>query len=120
MIDILERVRSLSWWRIIKSLPFEGGASSTKWVYLACAGVVNGCLVAMVASLCFVYIHSTGHEVNLALVGLIGTTITVVVAIPANSANLRRSTNATLNGPNKTAESQSTPLSSDVTTNPER
>lgn len=119
-MDLFERIKSLSWWRIIKSLPFEGGASSTKWVYLACAFVVNSCLVAMVASLCFVYIHSHAHEVNIALVGLIGTTITVVVAIPANSANLRRSTNATLNGPNKGAESQSTPLSNDVSTNPER
>jgi len=96
MDDVLERMKNLSWWRIVKSLPFEGGASSTKWVYLACAAVVNVCLVAMVVALCTVYIRSYNHEVNVALVGLIASTIAVVVAIPANSANRRRSTYAAM------------------------
>lgn len=94
MDEILEKLKSISWWRIIKSLPFDGGASSTKWVYLACAAVVNACLIAMTAALCWVYVHSVTHDVNVALVGLIGTTVAVVVGIPATSANLRRATNA--------------------------
>jgi hypothetical protein len=122
MVDIFERVKTLSWWRIVKSLPFEGGASSTKWVYLACAGVVNACLVTMVTSLCVVYIRSHNHEVNIALATLIGSTIGVVVAIPANSTNHRRATFATLKNSDRgeVAESQSTPLSNDVSMNRER
>ena len=89
-MDLFEKLRSVSWAAVVKSLAFQGGASSTKWVYLACAAVVNACLVAMVWSLCWVYIHSGNHEVNIALVTLIGTTISVVVAIPANAANKRR------------------------------
>jgi hypothetical protein len=120
-LDIFERLRALSWWRIVKSLPFEGGASSTKWVYLACAAVVNACLIAMVGALCYVYIHSHNHEVNIALTTLIGTTIGVVVAIPANSTNHRRATYATMKGDRSAgADSQSTPLSSDVTVKGER
>ena len=88
MDELLEKLKNISWWRIVKSLAFDGGASSTKWVYLACAAIVNACLVAMVASLCIVYVRS--HDVNIAFVGLIGTTIGIVVGIPANSVNLRR------------------------------
>lgn len=91
-MDLFEKLRNISWFRIIKSLPFQGGASSTKWVYLGSAAVVNVCLVAMVASLCWVYIRSHNHEVNIALVTLIGSTVTVVVGIPAQSANKRRDT----------------------------
>lgn len=93
MFDIIDKLKGISWWRIIKSLAFDGGASSTKYAYLACTAVVNACLVAMTASLCWVYIRSQSHDVNIALVGLIGTTIGIVVAIPANSANQRRQLN---------------------------
>ena len=114
MGDIFEKLKHLSWWRIIKSLAFDGGASSTKWVYLACAAVVNACLVAMVSSLCWVYIHSFQHEVNIALVGLIGTTITIVVAIPANSANQRRQLNTQAATGQADTTTAPTPLTNEV------
>ncbi len=87
MDDLFERIKNSSWWKIVKSLPLRRWASSTKWgLPRMPAAVVNVCLVVMVTALCIVYIRSRNHEVNLALVGLIATTITVVVAIPANSA----------------------------------
>jgi hypothetical protein len=92
MDDLLEKLKTISWLRIVKSLSFDGGASSTKWVYLACAAIVNACLVLMVAAICWEYIK-TG-QVNITLAALIGTTIGVVVAIPANSANQRRQLNS--------------------------
>jgi hypothetical protein len=120
--DIFEKLRNISWLRIIKSLAFDGGASSTKWVYIACAAVVNLCLVAMTTSLCYVYVHSQSHEVNIALVTLIGSTITIVVGIPATSANLRRATNATARAAKDgdPLAINSTPISADATTKEEQ
>ena len=121
MGEIFEKLRNISWWRIIKSLAFDGGASSTKWVYLACAAVVNACLMAMVSALCVVYVRSQGHEVNIALATLIGSTIGIVVGIPATSANLRRSTNAAANAAKSGDDLNisTTPLSSEATTKEE-
>lgn len=112
MGDIFEMLKHLSWWRIVKSLAFDGGASSTKWVYLACAAVVNVCLVLMTASLCWEYIHH--GQVNVTLAALIGTTIGVVVAIPANSANQRRQLNSQAAAGQADTTTAATPLTNQV------
>jgi hypothetical protein len=105
-------LKHLSWWRIVKSLAFAGGASSTKWVYLACAAVVNACLVLMTASLCWEYVHH--GEVNITLAALIGSTIAVVVAIPANSANQRRQLNTQAAIGQADTTTAATPLTNEV------
>lgn len=110
MDDLLEKLKSISWVRIVKSLSFDGGASSTKWVYLACAAIVNACLVLMVVAICWVYIR-TG-QVNITLAALIGATITTVVAIPANSANQRRQLNSQVGQADTTTAT--TPLTTQV------
>jgi phosphotransferase system glucose/maltose/N-acetylglucosamine-specific IIC component len=112
MDDLLEKLKSISWIRIIKSLSFDGGASSTKWVYLACAAVVNACLVLMVAAICWEYIR-TG-QVNITLAALIGATITTVVAIPANSANQRRQLNSQQATGQPDTTTATTPLTTQV------
>ncbi|MEG9430768.1 hypothetical protein [Terriglobus sp. ADX1] len=94
MGELLEKIKTFRWWTILKALPFEGGPSSTKWVYLAWNMVLAAGFFACVLSLCFVHVHSHEHRVDAALVGLIlglaGTGSTCATV----ALNHRRSKNA--------------------------
>lgn len=101
-MDLMDKLRGTSWWTIAKSLPFYGGASSTKWVYVGTAYAVNVCLIAMTSVLCYMYVRYSYVSVTLA--SLIGSTVTAVVGFAAMSANKRRDTNARRNDANTSAD----------------
>lgn len=90
-MELMDKLRGTSWWTIAKSLPFYGGASATKWVYIGTAYAVNLSLASMTASICYMYIkHGT---VNATLCGLDASTITAVVGFAAHATNKRREAN---------------------------
>lgn len=71
MSELLEKVKSFHWWTILKALPFEGGPSSTKWVYLGWNMTLAAGFFIAILALCFVYVHTHEHRVDPAMVGLI-------------------------------------------------
>ncbi|WP_263418661.1 hypothetical protein [Terriglobus albidus] len=50
MNEILSQVQNTKLWQVFKSLAIQGGASSTKWVFLRTAEVVSVAFLALVAS----------------------------------------------------------------------
>ena len=79
MNQTVEDVKTTTWGSILNALPFDGGPSSTRWVYLSAFLTVAFCLIVLTISLSWVYIRSHEHIVNIVMAGLIGTTITTVV-----------------------------------------
>lgn len=88
---LMDDLRGTSWWTIAKSLPFYGGASATKWVYIGTACVVNICLAGLTGSVCYMYVRH--GVVSFPMNTLVGSTITAVVGFAAHATNKRREAN---------------------------
>jgi hypothetical protein len=87
----MDKLRGTSWWTIAKSLPFYGGASATKWVYIGTAYVVNLAIATMTGSICYMFVRY--GVVNMTLCSLDASTITAVVGFAAHATNKRREAN---------------------------
>lgn len=94
MDDLLDRLKLTRWWTILKALPFEGGPSSTRWVFLGVFAVVALVLAALVGALVWVYVRSPDHHVDLALCGLVGTQLTALLGFASNAQNTMHKTAA--------------------------
>ena len=104
-------VTSISWWDILKWLAFEGGPSSTKWVYLAMNATIAAVVWGIAGVLCYVYIASADHHVDGALLTALVALIATVSACALQALNHRRTVNAQVaTGQNPVAISD-TPLS---------
>lgn len=81
-------IKFKSWWSILKGLVFDGGPSSTRWVYLLVAATVNLCLGGMVFALCYVFMKGKAEATTLAIVaGVVTSTITALLAFATNAQN---------------------------------
>lgn len=79
-----------SWWAILKGLLFDGGPSSTRWVYLFVCVVVNLCLMGMVFAFCWVFARGKAEAATFAIAAtVITSTISVVIGF-ATSAQKNR------------------------------
>ncbi len=88
MNDLLEKVKTYGWWAILKALPFEGGPSSTKWVYLAMNAVIAVVTIGLAAAVIWVYIR--GHHVDGGLLTALVTIIGIDQACGTLALNHRR------------------------------
>jgi uncharacterized BrkB/YihY/UPF0761 family membrane protein len=87
MNDLLDKLKSTKWWTILKALPFDGGPSSTRWVFLGGFATVAVCLLSLTGALIFVYVRTPDHHVDIALLGAVVTTIGTVVGFATNAQN---------------------------------
>ena len=111
MSELMESLRGMSWWRILKALAFDGGPSSTKWVYLALNAVMAFVVLMLAAALAYRYVHF--GTVDALLVGAIVTLVGILQACATNALNHRRTVQAQLasgRGPIAIAE---TPVSTE-------
>lgn len=76
-----------SLWKIIKALPFDGGPSSTRWVFL-CAGAILGIVVlALGLSFCLVYLRS--HIADVVFAGALAGALTAFIGFATSAQNNR-------------------------------
>lgn len=89
-MDLLtDRVKGMSWWTLLKELPFDGGPSSTRFVFLAVFAVLAGCYVAVTVAFCYVYIHDSTHPAGAGILAVITLMSGALGGIIANSQNIR-------------------------------
>lgn len=75
--SLLERMSKTKLWQIIKALPFSGGPSATKWVYLAMNLVIAIVINEIASSVCWVYVHTPDHHVDSGMLAAIGSLVLV-------------------------------------------
>ena len=75
------------WIRILRALPFDGGPSSTRWVYLIAAMTVCAVLFFMGAAFAWVYVWK--HTADLVMAGAIAATIAALFGFASNSQNVK-------------------------------
>ena len=75
-------------WRwILKALLFDGGPSSTRWVYLLAAVSVSAVLLMMGAA--FAWVYAWKHTADLVMAGAIAATVTALIGFASNSQNTK-------------------------------
>jgi uncharacterized BrkB/YihY/UPF0761 family membrane protein len=72
---------------ILKALPFDGGPSSTRFVYLAAAVTICLVIFVLTGTFCAVYLRSPDHQANAVVAALIGSTITAIIAFATSAQN---------------------------------
>jgi hypothetical protein len=92
--DLLSRVKQWSLWTMAKALPFDGGPSSTRVVYLLTAFAVIFCFVLTTVVFLAVYIRNDGHHADPIVAGLIATLATGITAFATNAHNVRHGIDA--------------------------
>lgn len=108
MNDLLDKVKNYRWWAILKALAFEGGPSSTKWVYLAMNAVMGSVVLMVCTSICWRYIR-TGH-VDPGMLYELGVLVTVLSGCATNAQNFRRKINAQVQTGDKPLADATTPI----------
>lgn len=95
MNEIFQAIRNYRWLEIIKSLPFQGGASSTRWVYLAtCAVICGGWSAIVLAFIVLLFLQKLGEAEIATIAGLIVSLGGLVVGFSARSQNLKHTLQA--------------------------
>ena len=89
-----ERVRALAmrWLETLEQLPYDGGPSVARWVYVRVSEVVSWCLVAMVAALVYRYWRFGTADVTYA--GVVTFTLTAVIGFAQWVYRLKLTTSA--------------------------
>lgn len=98
-MDFFEDIKRYTWRLVVKALPFEGGPSSTKFVYMAAAFCIMVAALFLVTILGGVYVFTHDHHVDGTIVGLIGTLMVSVAGLATNSVNQRRKVLQDTNAP---------------------
>lgn len=92
---LFEQIRTYRWVDILKSLPFQSGASSTRWVYLATCAVISWGWLLIVVSFCILLFRP---RVDAVIVGTVATLIVslggLVVGFSTRSQNLKHTLQA--------------------------
>jgi hypothetical protein len=88
-MDQLEEVKSTSWWTVLKSLPFSGGPSTTRFVYLAWFAVAALGFLIVVGGFTFVYVHDAHHPAGAGILAVITLMSSVPAGMAANSQNVK-------------------------------
>ncbi len=95
MNELFQSIRGYRWLEILKSLPFQGGASSTRWVYLAsCAVICGGWLLIVAAFVCLLASRRMNDTVTATVAGLIVSLGGLVVGFSASSQNVKHTLQA--------------------------
>lgn len=94
MNELLDKLKATRWWTILKGLAFEGGPSSTKWVYLAMNAVIAFVLLLICCTIC--YRHGRYGTSDAGMLTALVTIVGIVNACATAALNHRRTTNAQL------------------------
>lgn len=108
MNDLLEKLKTTRWWVILKGLAFDGGPSSTKWVYLAMNLVIALVLLMITATVC--YRHARFGTSDAGMLTALATIVGIVSGCATNALNHRRTLNAQLAAGQKPVAIADTPV----------
>jgi hypothetical protein len=84
----LELIAS-SWSRVVKASLFDGGPSSTRWVYVITGTCVSISVVVATLVFCLVYMCSANHVASGVVATFIGTTIGALFGFASHAQNVR-------------------------------
>ncbi len=93
----------------LKALPFDGGPSVTRWVFLRIAEAVTFGWLCLVGAL--IYGLVAFHHADPAIATLVGTLAAAMFGFASNNMNIKNTTEAQL-GSGKSSTTSSTPLTS--------
>jgi hypothetical protein len=115
--EVMDKIKNINLGSVLKALPFDGGPSSTRVVFLSTAFAVIISLLLTTLATCWVYVHDPLHVVSVIMAGLIGTLATGATAFATNAQNLRHTLGSQQDSGNgdSTSVVSSTPLSVDST-----
>jgi predicted Zn-dependent protease len=92
-----------SWFQVIKSMFYDGGPSSTRFMYIIAGCSAALTVLALAGSYCFVYIHR--GLADLSFGAALTAILTALFGFAANSHNLKHQVDA------RETETTSTPVS---------
>lgn len=98
----------------IKALPFDGGPSVTRWVFLRIAEAVTFGWLCLVGAT--IYGLVVNHHADIALCSLVGTLAAAMFGFASNNMNVKNTTEAAL-ASDKPSTTNTTPLSSTTEVN---
>jgi len=107
------RVKTLSVWGILKELPFEGGPSTTRFVFLATFAVCSLGFLSVTAAMTYVYITDKTHPAGAGILAVLTLMLGTLTGVSANSQNVMHQLSAQLQS--KTPiDASSTPASAET------
>ncbi len=113
MTPLFEGFKAPSWWTLLKALLYDGGPSSTRFVFLAVFAVTAFGYAAVVVAFVVVYMRDQQHPASAGVLAVLTVTSGAMTAIAANSQNVRNQLSAKISSPTP-IEAESTPTTGSV------
>src|SRR5579875_3338186 len=113
MFPQFEGSKAPSWWALLKALSYEGGPSSTRFVFLATFATMALSVLAIVFGFVYVYVCDPQHPASAGILAVLSLMLATITGFAANSHNVQNQLRAQQITPRPLATS-STPATAET------